>query len=120
MTITQVETTQAGRLIPILASAIWIPIGVLSAPVALMSIMASDSGNTSAWTVLAILASLTFPIACISTVPISWAVWAATRKRIGTTKWRVLAALVPLVNVALVVIGLAATTAFCGGEFNGC
>lgn len=60
------------------------------------------------------------PIICIATVPVTWTVWAATRKRNGTTKFRVLASPIPLLNVALVAIGFAGRDAFCGGEFNGC
>ena len=120
MTISQAESTEAGRLIPILATAVYIPLGLLSAPVAMMSVMFSDSGSPSGWAVLAFIGIFTFPIACLTTVPVAWTIWAATRKQAGTTKWRVLAALVPLVNVALVVIGLGALEAFCGGEFSGC
>ena len=115
MTISQVDSTDAGPLIAILASVIWIPVGLVGIPVALMGMMGVGS---SGWALLGLIGGLTFPIACFATVPIVWTVWVKTRKRAGTTKWRVLAALVPFVSVAVLLIGIGGTEAFCGGSLR--
>ena len=105
MTHSEVDSTDAGPLVPIIASVIWIPVGFLGLVSALTTLLDIDSGFSSSRDGLANAGIISFPLACFATVPIAWAVWVNTRKRAGTTKWRVLSALVPLVSVAMVVIG---------------
>ena len=105
MTHSEVDSTDAGPLVPIIASVIWIPVGFLGLVSALDSLLDIDSGFSSSRNGLANAGIISFPLACFATVPIAWAVWVNTRKRAGTTKWRVLSSLVPLVSVAMVVIG---------------
>ena len=99
------DSTDAGPLVPIIASVIWIPVGFLGLVSALNTLLDIDSGFSSSRDGLANAGIISFPLACFATVPIAWAVWVNTRKRAGTTKWRVLSSLVPLVSVAMVVIG---------------
>ena len=105
MTHSEVDSTDAGPLVPNIASVIWIPVGFLGLVSALDSLLDIDSGFSSSRDGLANAGIISFPLACFATVPIAWAVWVNTRKRAGTTKWRVLSSLVPLVSVAMVVIG---------------
>ena len=105
MTLSEVDSTDAGPLVPIIASVIWIPVGFLGLVSALNTLLDIDSGFSSSRDGLANAGIISFPLACFATVPIAWAVWVNTRKRAGTTKWRVLSSLVPLVSVAMVVIG---------------
>ena len=105
MTHSEVDSTDAGTLVPIIASVIWIPVGFLGLVSALNTLLDIDSGFSSSRDGLANAGIISFPLACFATVPIAWAVWVNTRKRAGTTKWRVLSSLVPLVSVAMVVIG---------------
>ena len=105
MTHSEVDSTDAGPLVPIIASVIWIPVGFLGLVSALRTLLDIDSGFSSFRDGLANAGIISFPLACFATVPIAWAVWVNTRKRAGTTKWRVLSSLVPLVSVAMVVIG---------------
>ena len=105
MTHSEVDSTDAGPLVPIIASVIWIPVGFLGLVSALNTLLDIDSGFSSSRNGLANAGIISFPLACFATVPIAWAVWVNTRKRAGTTKWRVLSSLVPLVSVAMVVIG---------------
>ena len=105
MTHSEVDSTDAGPLGPIIASVIWIPVGFLGLVSALNTLLDIDSGFSSSRDGLANAGIISFPLACFATVPIAWAVWVNTRKRAGTTKWRVLSSLVPLVSVAMVVIG---------------
>lgn len=46
MTISEVESTGAGPLIPILASIIWIPVGMVGLMLALQSLLAIGNGNS--------------------------------------------------------------------------
>lgn len=105
MTHSEADSADAGPLVPIIASVIWIPVGFLSLLLAMDPILRIDSAFSSFWDGLANAGIISFPLACFATVPIAWAVWVNTRKRAGTTKWRVLSSLVPLVSVAIVVIG---------------
>ena len=105
MTHSEVDSTDAGPLVPIIASVIWIPVGFLGLVSALNTLLDIDSGFSSSRDGLANAGIISFPLACFATVPIAWAVWVNTRKRAGPTKWRVLSSLVPLVSVAMVVIG---------------
>ena len=60
-------------------------------------------------------------VARVLTVPITWIVWGLTRRHDGGGRLlRVLSALLPLVPLAVVVIGFAGTSAFCDGQLNGC
>ena len=105
MTHSEADSADAGPLVPIIASVIWIPVGFLGLVSALNTLLDIDSGFSSSRDGLANAGIISFPLACFATVPIAWAVWVNTRKRAGTTKWRVLSSLVPLVSVAIVVIG---------------
>ena len=105
MTHSEADSADAGPLVPIIASVIWLPVGFLGLVSALNTLLDIDSGFSSSRDGLANAGIISFPLACFATVPIAWAVWVNTRKRAGTTKWRVLSSLVPLVSVAIVVIG---------------
>ena len=111
-----------GPLIPIVATVIWLVLAVLAAVPVMMSLMMFDSGtdNMSGWVWMGFYGMWLFLAACVLTVPITWTVWAITRKRGGTAVWRVLSALLPLIPVAMVVIGFAGTEAFCDGQLNSC
>ena len=121
MTQEQIQPSH-GPLIPILATVIWLVLAVLAAVPVMMSFMMFDSGtdNMSGWVWMAFSGMWLFLAACVLNVPITWTVWAITRKREGTTVWRVLSALLPLIPVAMVVIGFAGTEAFCDGQLNSC
>ena len=82
-------------------------LAVLAAVPVMMSFMMFDSGtdNMSGWVWMAFYGMWLFLAACVLTVPTTWTVWALTRKREGTAVWRVLSALVPLIPMAMVVIG---------------
>ena len=105
MTHSEADSADAGPLVPIIASVIWIPVGFLGLVSAMRTLLDIDSGFSSFRDGLANAGIILFPLACFATVPIAWAVWVNTRKRAGTTKWRVLSSLVPLVSVAMVMIG---------------
>jgi small-conductance mechanosensitive channel len=112
-----------GPLIPILATVIWLVAAVIAAVPVLMSVMMFDSGtdNVTGWVWMAFYGMWAFLITCVLTVPITWIVWGLTRRHDGGGRLlRVLSALLPLIPLAMVVIGFAGTSAFCDGQLNGC
>ncbi|CAB4882867.1 MAG: hypothetical protein F2793_07435 [Actinobacteria bacterium] len=123
MTVQEVQPVNArGPLVPIIATVTWIVAGIAAAVPVLMSVMMFDSGtdNVPVWVWMAFYGMWLFLLACLVTVPLVWIVWALTRKREGTAGWRVLAALLPVVPLAMVVIGFIGDSVVCSGQLNGC
>ena len=119
-----VNQRAANPIVPILATVIWLLAAAIAALPVLMSVMIFDSGtdNASIWAWLLFYGLWAFLGVCILTVPIVWIVWAVTRKHDGGGRLlRVLAALLPLIPLAVAAIGFIVTVAGpCQGNFSNC
>jgi ABC-type Fe3+ transport system permease subunit len=118
------QPSGANPLVPILATVFWLLAVVVAAVPVLMSVMIFDSGteNASIWAWLLFYGLWAFLGVCLLTVPVAWIVWAITRKRAGRGRLlRVLAALLPLIPLAVAGIGILGTVAGpCQGNFSNC
>lgn len=119
-----VSRRAANPLVPILATVIWLLAAVVAVVPVLTSVMIFDGGtdNASFWAWLLFFGLWAFLGVCLLTVPVVWIVWAITRKHDGVGRLlRVLAALLPLIPLAVAAIGFIVTvTGPCQGDFSNC